>query len=216
MDILFWIQVTFILVLVTSQFTKMLKEVKGTSISFFLFSDLYFAILLWQSSIAQALKPTQATQQIIIIYLLAVAGYTALLLLRLIKKRDWTKGDNSSLVIVLPGVVLGAALFIIEGAITPINRMILAIALKAAPQGFLVPRVMKEGHSGLSAIFVAAFNLFNLFRISQLVIANIATGWDINSVVLLLAETVNEITWLAVSAAWLRHLQQQKLSPASV
>jgi hypothetical protein len=208
-NVIFYVQFFLMLFAIIMQAAKMFKSTQGVTTSWALFSDIYFGILLWQSIIAQSAMPSPALRQIIIMYLLATAGYFVMLVLVLIKapkSKKWDINDwRSSGVVVIGGVLVIALSFPLGWGIAhPIVKALMAVFLKAFPQVGMARKIWQVGGKGLAATAVISLNVPNLLRISLVSIDAINSGWDINRWPILLAEALNAISWFGVTIALLK------------
>ncbi len=117
----------------------------------------------------------------------------------------WTRGDTVSSLITAVGVVFTAVWATKRGLgiKSPMIRAWLSIFLKPVPQFLLVHKVFVEGGAGITVIAIVIGNVSIAMRLIPLIISAKTEGADKNKKWLIIAETTNQISWLAVTAVWL-------------
>jgi hypothetical protein len=78
----------------------------------------------------------------------------------------------------------------------------LAVSFKAVPQIVLAWSISIHGGAGLALGAVVSGHITILSRLAQLSMAIREAGWDQNRVGSFISEVPNELSWIAVTLAW--------------
>lgn len=205
-DIIFIVQICLALTLGISQFVKMLTSTQGVSASMFLFTDVFFGLLFWMAIIANRKIPGRMAKETIIVYAMSVLVYSVLLIETYLKAPVfWEMSDWLTTGLVAAGIVAIAAIKSIKRweLAEPYLKTGLAMVFKAIPQLLLAYKIFQVGGDGVSGLWILSFHCFTISRLVPLVLLNRESKWDNTRKSMLLSEIANEVSWLAVTAAWL-------------
>ena len=205
-DIIFVVQICLALTLGVSQFVKMLASTQGVSASMFLFTDIFFSLLCWMAIIANKKLPGRMAKETIVVYAMSVIVYSVLLIETYVKAPVfWEMSDWLTAGLVAAGIVVIVAVKGIKKweLAEPYLKTGLAMVFKAIPQLLLAWKIFQVGGGGVSGLWILSFHCFTISRLVPLVILNRESKWDRTRKSMFLSEIANEVSWLAVTLAWL-------------
>lgn len=205
-DVMFVVQLLLAVVLCGTQLVRAFETTQGVSLSMqiilegFLF--LHFKLALG----AHEAAPSRITYQTLIVYTVygvLTAGLIAVLLTR--EDYHWGPNDNQTMWVAgIGAMVIVSGVWVLGRPMTdPIPKSFLAINFKAMPQVMMAWKIASEGGAGIHGAAVLVGNISILIRITQISLMIKEAGWEKNRTWLLVSEALNEMSWLAVTGAWL-------------
>lgn len=205
-DILFWLQVSCILVFGFSQFVRLLTSATGVNVSWFALGGAFFLFNLVLAVHAHKNRPSRVTIQTVFAYSLGLLAYLADLGAMIAKSTGtWDRNDTITSIIVLAGVVLALCIGLLKnlGFADPMVRGWLAVLFKGVPQLTLAYKIFSIGGAGLAGLTIVVGHILVLSRLGQLAFSIREANWDRNRLGSALSEVANEASWIVVTFAWL-------------
>ena len=204
-DLLFGVQLIGAVALCGSQFFRLLETTKGQLLSMFLGYQAFLVLHLVLAIGAYRAEPSRITQQTIFVYIMwiVLAGSNAVAIL-LNGGYKWSQNDTRFVVLAAIGTIVVFAYASLSGIgiKNPMCKGFLAMIFKALPQFVMAFEVIEKGGAGVPTIAVVAGNITIITRIIQVGLAIREAGWERNRTWLFASETVNELSWAAVTVVW--------------
>lgn len=204
-DLLFWIQLIGAFVLAGSQFFRLLETTEGQLLSVFFVVVVFMALHLLLAIGAHRAQPSRITRQTIWMFALWIMLLGSNIAAVFINGTyEWSPNDTRTVLIVLcsTGVVFALARFRGVGFSDPMPKGCLAIVFKSFPQFVVAVEIALKGGAGIPGLALIAGHVNIFTRLGQIWLLMREAGWDRNRVWLLASEVVNEISWTAVTVAW--------------
>jgi hypothetical protein len=207
-DFFFALQLVLAAISGGSQFLRLLTTSQGLNVSWlaswlaFLFINLALTIRSHQA------QPSRVTWQTVAAYAVWTSVIAANFLLLLWQGTAlWDAKDTATAIIVTLGLLstLAWARWRLLPFSDPIVHGLCGVCFIGLPQLTLAYKVFQVGGAGLAAGMLFAGHVAIITRLGQLWFAIREAGWDRNRLGAALSEAANEITWLLVTAAWLRN-----------
>lgn len=208
-DLLFWVQILGASIFCGAQFLRSLEDIHGVSVVQFILATTFVAFNLCLGLGAHRAQSSRVTRQAIVTYVVWMAMLLAVVVAVATNHAyRWTIQDGVILVIALVLTVgtLGLGAFLRRSLRDPMILAFLAIASKSVPQLFLVWIILEQGGSGIPAASIIAGHCTILIRLGQIYFMVKEAGWERNRIWLAISEGAAELTWLAVTIAWIAML----------
>lgn len=205
-DVLFGVQILGALVLSGSQFFRLLETTKGQLLSMFLIMEAFFCLSLMLAIGSHRAQPSRITKQTIWTYVMWIVLIGSnILAVFLNGDYKWSPNDTKTSLLALSGAVVVFAVTKIQGIglKDPMSKSLLAMIFKALPQFVMAFEIAQKGGAGVPLAALIAGHVTVLTRIGQIWFAIREAGWDRNRVWLGASEAANEISWIAVTVAWI-------------
>lgn len=207
-DFFFILQLILAAVSGGSQFVRLLTTAQGLNVSWLAMWLAYLLINLALTVRAHRLQPSRVTRQTVITYsawTTVIAANLALLLWQ--GMAVWDAKDTITSAVVLAGLLLVWlwAWWRCLPLSDPLVHGFWAVCFIGLPQVTLALKIFEEGGAGLAGGMLLAGHVAIITRLGQLWFTIREAGWDRNRLGAALSEAANEITWLLVTWAWLRH-----------
>jgi hypothetical protein len=207
-DFFFILQLILAVVSGGSQFVRLLTTSQGLNVSWLACWLAFLLINLTLTLRAHRAQPSRVTLQTVMAYGAWTTVITANLALLLWKGTEaWDAKDTITTVAVILGLLLTVIWAWRSGLplSDPIVNGFFAMCFIGLPQVTLAYKIFQLGGAGLAAGMLLAGHVAIMTRLGQLWFAFREAGWDRNRLGAALSETANEITWLLVTAAWIRN-----------
>lgn len=191
-----------------SQFVRLLTTAQGLNVSWLAMWLAYLLINLALTIRAHRLQPSRVTLQTVLSYAAWTTVISANLALLLWQGMAlWDARDTVTSAVVLAGLVLvwAWARWRRLPLTDPLVHGFWAVCFIALPQITLAVKIYQEGGAGLAGGMLLAGHIGIVTRLGQIWFTIREAGWDRNRLGAALSEAANEITWLLVTWAWLRH-----------
>ncbi|MEK9158933.1 MAG: hypothetical protein AAB673_02940 [Patescibacteria group bacterium] len=205
-DVLFGVQIIGALVLSGSQFFRLLETTQGQLLSMFLIMEGFLCLNLMLAIGSHRAQPSRITKQTVWTYImwLVLIG-SNILAIFLNGHYQWSPNDTRTSLLAIGGAVVVFTVTKIQGVglKDPMSKSLLAMIFKAMPQFVMTFEIAQKGGAGVPAAALIAGHITVLTRIGQIWLAIREAGWDRNRVWLGASEAANEISWIAVTAAWI-------------
>ena len=203
---IFWFQVIGGVVFGLGQGVRMMTSTQGVSTTMFAATEIFCIINLILAVAARKAIRVRATGQTLVMYIMGLVIYSGLLAIMLVKGQSrWDGKDWLTSFLVGAGLVLlfGVARLQTLRFTDPMIRGGFALIMKAVPQLVMAVKIWQVGGGGIATTMIVMFHLLTCSRILQVYLAVQEVGWDRNLKGILLSESGNELSWCAVTAAWL-------------
>jgi hypothetical protein len=206
----FFLALQFVLAAISggSQFVRLLTTSQGLNISW-LASWLAFLLINLALVIrAHRAQPSRVTSQTVLSYgvwTVAIAANLALLLWE--GTVAWDVKDWLTTAVVGLGL-LATMLWSRVRRLSwrdPVVHGLAGLCFIGLPQVTLAYKIFEVGGAGLAGGMLLAGHVAIITRLGQLGFAIREAGWDRNRIGAAISEAANEVTWLLVTAAWLRN-----------
>ena len=205
-DFLFAIQLLGAVLYCGSQILRSIEDVHGVSVIHFSLAAIFVAFNLALGIGAHHAAPGRRTVQGLITYVVWLIGSWGIVLaVALNAGYAWSVQDTTIL-----SVALGLAFLTIAfGALRkrsirdPMMLAFFAIISKSMPQLLIVWKILEEGGSGHPPLAIFVGHCTILIRLGQIYFMVRETGWERNRFWLAISESAAELTWIAVTIAWL-------------
>jgi magnesium-transporting ATPase (P-type) len=205
-DMLFVIQIVGALVFCGAYFFRSLHDVKGSSLVQFGLVATYLLFHLALGVGAHRASPSRITRQAIFTYTLWFVLISAVFIVTGTNAAyRWNDKETAQLLTasILTVIVLATAIVQHKKLSDPMAKGLFAIAYKSVPQLLLAWKFVAEGASGTPGLSVIMGHFTILIRLGQIYFMVREAGWDRNRIWLATSETLNEISWIIASTAWL-------------
>ncbi|MBI2065046.1 MAG: hypothetical protein HYT62_03285 [Candidatus Yanofskybacteria bacterium] len=205
-DLLFGVQIVGALVFCGAYFLRSLHDVTGSSLVQFGLVATYLLFHLALGVGAHRASPSRVTRQTIATYAIWFVLISAIISAAATNPAyRWNERETTQLLTaaVLTVIVLAATAIQRRKLSDPMVKASFAIAYKSVPQVLLAWKFLAEGASGTPGLSVVVGHLTILIRLGQIYFMVREAGWDRNRVWLAVSETVNELSWVVATAAWL-------------
>lgn len=205
-DLVFVIQVILSLVLCGTQLVRAFESVQGASLSMQMVLEGFLVLHFFLALSAYRARPNRTTYQTMVVYTL-YGVLTAVLIAVLLSRENyhWGKNDNQTLavVVICTAVIAVCCWSLIISMLDTIPKSLLAITFKAIPQFMMAWKIASEGGAGIHGAAIVVGHISILIRMYMLRLSIRQVGWEKNLKWLLISEVWNELSWVAVSVAWL-------------
>jgi hypothetical protein len=200
--LLFWLQVIMAWVYTAPQVIFIVSgKTAGLTLAVYVVFLAYMALGLTLSISSYKIKREKARKHLIIIFLQWLILVGAILAVGL-NKIIWRPGDTVICVAILILSVFTIAHF--RGFKDPIGRGLLAVWCKAIPQLWLAYTMLNaKSSAGVPIITLLAGHITSIPRLIEIFISGSKHGWDRPTKGLLLGESANILTWVAVTIVWI-------------
>ncbi len=205
-DLLFGVQIVGALVFSGAYFLRSLHDVTGSSLVQFGLVATYLLFHLALGVGAHRASPSRVTRQTIATYAIWFVLISAIIGAAATNPAyRWNERETTQLLTaaVLTVIVLVATAIQRRKLSDPMVKASFAIAYKSVPQALLAWKFLAEGASGTPGLSVVVGHLTILIRLGQIYFMVREAGWDRNRIWLAVSETVNELSWVVATAAWL-------------
>jgi hypothetical protein len=207
-DCFFALQLILAAVSGGSQFLRLLTTSQGLNVSW-LASWLAFLVINLALTIrAHRAQPSRVTRQTVAAYGAWTTVITANFVLLLWQGTAlWDAKDTVTTVTVILGLLLTLvwARWRHLPCTDPLAHGLFGVCFIGLPQVTLAYKIFQVGGAGLAGGMLLAGHVAIMTRLGQLWFAIREAGWDRNRLGAAMSEAANEITWLLVTAAWLRN-----------
>jgi hypothetical protein len=204
-DFLFAVQIVGAFVFAGSQFFRLLETTKGQLLSMFLVMEAFLVLHIMLAVAAHHAKPSRITRQTLWVYVMWVVLLGSNIVAVFINgDYQWSENDTRTTLLALTGaaLVLGFAKVRGMGFQDPMPKSFIAMLFKALPQFVMAFEVARMGGTGVPAVTIIVGNITVGLRIAQILFTILEAGWERNRFWLLASETMNEVSWAAVSVVW--------------
>jgi hypothetical protein len=204
-DYFFAFQVIMTYWFVGPQISKMFESVRGVTITWLLFAEVFIVLNLCLTIATYRHKPTRIVWQTRFIYWNWTVLLTPMVILTLFKC-VWTKQDSQISAIILSATSLLVVWTWLKGkSITdPLPRGLLVGLFRVVPHLYLSYCIFHAGSGdGISPTTVFAANVTATARVISLFIQGRKSGWDEKTKASLYSEIANETSWLVTTVTWL-------------
>lgn len=201
-DLLFAVQIIGALVFTGAQFQRSLTDIHGVSIVQFGLATAFVAFNLILGLGAHRAQPSRVTWQAIVTYLVWMVTLLAVVIaVAANAEYRWTVQDTVTFAVT---TVLVIAIAVLRRPLRdPMKLAFFAIACKSVPQLLLVWSVLDQGGSGIPVAALLVGHLTILIRLGQIYFIVREAGWERNRLWLAVSESAAELTWIAVTLAWI-------------
>lgn len=207
-DLFFVTQVVAAVVSGVAQFIRLLGTTQGVGVSWYVFWDAFLVINLGLAVRANRVQSSRVTRQTVVTYAVWLVMVTAQIgAMAWGRSGVWDVRDTVTALLAAVGVlaVLGWCAANRVGVLDPYARGGYALCFRVVPQLMLAWRLGVEGNGGFPGLSVVMGHLAILTRIGQVAFSIREAGWDRNRTGSAIAEIGNEVSWCAITAAWLLH-----------
>lgn len=204
-DLLFGLQIVGAFIVCSTQFFRMLQSIKGVVFSQFILIEVYALFQLWLAVHANRAKPSRIAKQTIVIY---ITWFTLLLtnVAAVFINGNYMWGNSDSWTILAVVILTLLAIWRAKSKnltiSDPMIKGVVGSSVKAIPQFVMAWKIALEGGLGVPGVAVFTSNFNILVRIGQLVMSIRQVGWDKNRRWMLVTESLNYLSWFAVTVAW--------------
>lgn len=205
-DLLFGVQIIGATLFCGAYIHRATYDVTGTSIVQFGTVIAFLSFNLMLGIGAHREGPSRNTRQSIAIYVTWLTLMTTLFVTAASNSAyQWNRVDTVTL-----QTAIGLTALVLVGsrvAKVPLNdpsvKGSLAIAYKSVPQVLLAWKFILEGATGTPALSILVGHFTILLRIGHILLTAREGGWNRSLRWLAISETLNELSWLIATAAWL-------------
>ena len=204
--VLFWSQILVALGFGAPQIMHAMGPVDGTSLSNFVLNSIYFLFLVLLGWNSHKRKPTPTSLPSVIVCLVWLAIMAGVAIATGFNPEyEFSRNDIRTTEAAILLIWMAAIVVCYKG--TPLGhpavKGFLALAAKSLPQAMMAIKVLQEGGSGISGLFILAGLLSIGLRLVQLNVQwrETKTG-EGNLFWMIVADAGNIITWIGVSVAW--------------
>lgn len=198
---LFWFQVVMAWIYTAPQIYAILSgHTKGLTLAMYAIFIVYLALSLLLAVASYRINRDATRKQTVIIFSQWVI-LIGLILVCGLRNIIWSQGDT----IICIAITILSAITVIKyrGLNDPISKGLLATWCKAAPQLWLTYVIISaQSADGLPLITLVAGHLTSIPRLVQIYLAGHSGGWDRPTKGLMIGESSNVITWVAVTIVW--------------
>ncbi len=205
-DFLFAIQVIGAIAFCVPYAVRSLTDVQGSSLVQFVQVAAYLLFHLSLGISVLRSAPNRVNRQLVATYaiwLVLISGIITAVLSNPLY--HWNGRETAILqtAAVLTLAVLAFAAVHRLPVSDPMVKAMFAIGYKSVPQVLLAWKFLAEGASGTPGPSVVIGHATIVIRLAQLGLMVRESGWDRNRFWLIVSESLNELTWLAATTAWL-------------
>lgn len=207
-DLFFVTQVVAAVVSGVAQFVRLLGTTQGVGVSWYAFWDGFLVINLGLAIHADRAQPSRITRQTVATYAVWLVMVTAQIgAMAWGRNGVWDGRDTLTALLAFAGIIAvsGWAADRGIGLLDPYARGGYALCFRVVPQLMLAWRLGVEGNGGFPGLSVVMGHLAILTRIGQVAFSIREAGWDRNRTGSAIAEVGNEVSWCAITVAWLLH-----------
>jgi len=205
-DIIFGTQLIISCVLCGTQLVRAFESVQGMSLSMNMVLEGFLALHFMLALSAYRVTPSRTTYQTMVVYTL-YGVLTAVLIGVLLTREGYHWGPNDNQTLTIAGIgaagIVTVCWFRSIPVMDAIPKSFLAITFKAIPQFMMAWKIASEGGAGIHGAALVVGHISILIRMYMIGLSIRQGGWEKNLTWLLISETCNELSWVAVSAAWL-------------
>jgi hypothetical protein len=206
-DLLFLTQVVAAVVSGVAQFIRLIGTTQGVGVSWYAFWDAFLIINLGLAVRAHRVQPSRVTRQTVATYAVWLVMVTAQIGAMAWGRGVWDGRDTTTALLAAVGILAVLAWCAATGTavLDPYARGGYALCFRVVPQLMLAWRLGVEGNGGFPGLSVVMGHLAILTRIGQVAFSIREAGWDRNRTGSAIAEIGNEVSWCAITFAWLLH-----------
>jgi len=194
-----------------SQCTRLFSSTQGVNVIWIL-SWVFFAVMSLALAIG-SYRETKSRKSLILVIIYANSLLLATLNLTIVAQRGtWERFDSIVLILIIatsvPTVILARWKLgdWWQGLSHPIIRGTLGMYSITWPQLYLVFTIWRDGNGGLPGLVIILGHLLVILRLWEIKLAISQEGsWNQKHIGILIAESGNWLSWLAVTAAWLKY-----------
>lgn len=206
--LMFWAQIFFAIIFVSSQALRMLESTQGVSLSLFIRNGIFALINLSLSIVA--LRETKKEEEMVIkrqsvyIYVMWSSFILVHLVIALMEMPDWWNANDTQTVKVVGAGVVATLVFAEVMGVSfpdPYVRAALAIFFKSVPQVALAFSIAMYGNDGLSGVYMLTGHITILIRIAHLWMSN-SRRQSRSTKASLVNEVCNDASWIVATVAW--------------
>lgn len=205
-DFLFGVQIIGALAFSIPYAYRSLTDVRGSSLVQFGQVAVYLLFHLSLAVGALRTGPNRVNRQLVATYAIWFVLICSILAAAA-SNPAYLWNDRETAILQVAGVltVLVLGLTVVAGMklTDPATKAMFAIAYKSVPQVLLAWKFLAEGASGTPVASVVIGHATILIRIVHIVFMVREAGWDRNRFWLLVSETLNELSWIVATIAWL-------------
>lgn len=205
-DSLFGVQIIGAVIFSGAYALRSLSDVRGSSIAQFGLVATYLLFHLWLGVGAHRASPSRLTRQAIATYVIWFVLIMAIIGAAWTNPAyRWNDKDTTTLLmaVVLTIVVITVVCIRRLPFADPKVKASFAVAYKSVPQVLLAWKFLAEGASGTPGLSIIVGHATILIRLGQISLMVGEAGWDRNRIWLAVSETINELSWVVVTIAWL-------------
>jgi hypothetical protein len=204
-DLFFAFQVVMAYFFAIPQVLKMFVDVRGMTITWLLFADVFILLNLWLTMKTHQSTKSRASFQTLFIYANWAVLVTPMVIISFIKCK-WTEQDSivSAIILATATAIITVAVMRKKSLLDPRIRGVLVGLFRMVPHLYLSYVIINAGSSGgMASKTILAANITSSARIWTIISSGRKFGWDKNMKTSLLSEIANEGSWLVVTLVWL-------------
>ncbi len=204
-DLLFGVQIIGAVLFCGAYFLRSLHDVTGSSVVQFSLVAAYLLFHLALGISAHKVAPSRVTRQAIATYVIWFVLMCAIIVAAVTNPDyKWNEKETAQLLTAatLTIAVLGIKTIRRRSMSDPMIKASFAIAYKSVPQVLLAFKFLAEGATGTPGLSVVVGHFTILVRLGQIYFMVIEAGWDRNRIWLAISESINELSWIAATVAW--------------
>ena len=205
-DLLFGVQIIGATIFCGAYAWRSLSDITGSSIAQFSLVAAFLIFQLVLSLGAHSASPSRSTRQALATYLIWLVLISVMILAAGTNPTyRWNEKDDATLItaIALTGIVILITVVKRKKFADPMIKAYFAIAYKSVPQVMLAWKFMAEGATGTPGLSVIVGHATIIIRLGQIYFMVREAGWDRNRLWLAISESLNELSWVVATIAWL-------------